>query len=247
MKNFFSLLLLLVFQYNTFGQTSKLFNIKEVIISDTLDKKKITNFQRESPNFFEDDNYIVRKSCSGEWGGTIWFKNKKTGIEYSCSATCPVIVNKWNGKYVVTNTLAHLSGFSEIIEIENPQSLQVFKLPEPRKKKGKRLIRYVGDDESKSTKGTQKLVDTIGILTLASFPYDGQLFYVITDFRKTFIAKIENKRFVTIDILSDKSIWTYDPEVTKTTDNHFVVFFHNEKVEGYLDIFNNSITLTRYR
>ena len=232
---------------NSFGQTKKLFAIKEVIISDSSQKKTAIDFKKETSNFFEDENYTVSKTCSGEWGGSIKFKSKKTGIVYSCSATCPVVVNKVDGKYIVTNTLAHLSGFSEVIEIDNPDSLSIFKLPVPRKKKGEIIMRYVGDDESKSTKGSKKLVDSIGLLILTSFPYDGQLFHIVTDFRKTFVAKIQNKKFVTINLLSNESIWTYNPEVIKTHNNHYIAFFNNEKVNGYLDIYDNEINLIRFK
>jgi len=140
-----------------------------------------------------------------------------------------------------------LIGFSQIIEIDKPKDLDIFKLPKPRQKKGKLIIRAIGDDESKSIKGTKVLLDTTGILTIASFPYNGQLYHIITDFHKTFIAKIENKKFVTIDTVSTQTLWTYDPEVIRTIDNHYLVFFDNDKAKGYLDLFENDIDLVRYK
>lgn len=225
---------------NGFGQDT--FIIKDVVGLDGLDQ---SNFKTNPNNIFEDSLYIVSKTCSGEWGGTIKFKNKKTGIEYSASSTCPIVVNKLNGKYYVTNTLAHLNGFSEILEISNPDLMTVFKLPKPRSKKGKAFVRYVGDDESKSTEGTKQLVDSIGVLTLASFSYNGQLYHIITDFKKTFLTKIENNKFVTIDTISDKSIWTYNPEVFIIGDEHIIVFSKNQEVEGILEINKNQITVRR--
>lgn len=225
---------------NCFGQDT--FIIKDVVEQDGFSK---SDFKLNPNNIFEDSLYIVSKTCSGEWGGTIKFKNKKTGIEYSASSTCPVVVNKLNGKYYITNTLAHLSGFSEILEISNPDLMTVFELPKPRSKKGKTIVRYVGDDESKSTNGTKQLVDSIGLLTLASFPYNGQLYHIVTDFKKTFLTKIENNRFVTIDTVSNKSIWTYDPEVFLKDNGHMIVLFKNQEVEGVLDIYENQITVRR--
>ncbi len=200
----------------------------------------------QAPIFFEDDQYLGSKTCSGEWGGTIKFKNKKTGIEYACSATCPVVVNKIDGKYIVTNTLAHIRGSSQVLEISNPSLLNVFKLPKFHKK-GNIIYRHVGDEESSSTQGAIQIVDSLGVLTLASFPYEGELYHVITDFHKTFIAKIENHRFVTVDTLSNKSFWTYDPEVIKNEGGHWFVFFTNSEIDGYLDIWNNCITLVQYK
>lgn len=235
-----SIILLNLFQITCNGQTNKQFVIKKFIDSNRV-LSMIKDVKVDKDNIFEDSVYIVSKSCSGEWGGTIKFKNKQTGIEYSAASTCPVVVNKLNNKYYITNTLAHMGGFSEILEISHPDSLEIFKLPKPRSKKGKTVIRYVGDDESKTTKGTRKLLDSIGILTLASFPYQEKLFHIVTNFEKTFLAKIENNKFVTIDAISDKDIRTYDPEVFKTKDNHFIVLFSNQDVKGYFDIFENKI------
>ena len=237
------LLLTLFLTTNCFGQDK--FVIKEIIGQNKLSEYNVQDIKINPNNIFEDSLYVVSKTCSGEWGGTIKFKNKKTGVEYSAASTCPIVVNKFNGKYYITNTLAHLSGFSEILEISNPDSMSIFKLPKPRAKKGKTIVRYVGDNETKSTKGTRQLVDSIGVLTLSSFPYDGQLYYIVTDFKKTYLTKIENHKFVTIDTISNKSIWTYDPEVFIKDNGHRITVFKNQEVKGVLDIYKNQITIIR--
>jgi hypothetical protein len=247
MRLFTANILILMISLSACGQNSQLFEIKETIINDSARIKKISDFEKIDSFFFQDDLYTVRKTCSGEWGGSVWFKNKKSGVEYSCNATCPVVINKFNGKYIVTCTLAHLSGSSEIIEIANPDSMDIFKLPEPRANKRKMIYRYVGDNESRSTKGIKQLTDSIGVLTIASFPYNGQLYHIVTDFRKTFLAQIENKKFVTIDTISNESLWTYDPEVIRTKDNHNIIFFTNEKVSGYIDLLDNKLNVIRYK
>jgi len=243
MKQALIIISLIIASLDISGQDNKLISFDTILISsDSLAKVK-SYYNGINSAFFEDDSYLVRSTCSGEWGGTIWFKNKKTGIEYSCSATCPVVVNKINGKYIVTCTLAHLSGSTEILEIENPDSMSIFRLPEPRQKKGKKLLRYVGDDESKSTIGAKKILDCVGVQTLASFPIDGKLYHVITNFHETFLSTIENQEFTTIDTLLKRSIWTYGPRVIKTPDNHYVVFFSNSKTNGYLDIIEDKIKI----
>ncbi len=237
--------LIIVFSTTCFGQNNDKFIIREFVNSDSLPKLDKSNFKVNRANIFEDNLYVVSKSCSGEWGGTIRFKNKSTGIEYSAASTCPVVVNKIYDKYYITNTLAHMRGSSEILEILNPDSLTVIEHPKPRNEKGKSIIRYVGDSETKSTRGTKQLVDSYGIMTLASFPYNGQLYHIITDSQKTLLASIENNKFATIDIVSDISIWTYNPEVFVTIDKHYIVFFENQESNGYLDIFENQVTVVR--
>lgn len=234
------ILLVLFWGTNLFGQDK--FIIKDIVgqygLNETINKVNPNNI-------FEDSLYIVSKTCRGEFGGTIKFKNKKTGIEYSATSTCPVVVNKLNGKYYITNTLDHMRGFSRILEISNPKLMSVFKLPKPRSKKGKIIIMSFGDDQSKSTKGTNKLVDSLGVLTLASFPYKGQLYHIVSDFKKTYLTKVENNRFITIDTVSDKNLWTSNPEVSRQQDGHMIIVFKNQEVEGILDIFENQIIVKR--
>ena len=247
MKNIILILFIVSFKLPCLGQNLNVFKIKEVFATDTINKKTADNFRRQNFNFFEDEKYIVRKTCSGEWGGTVWFKNKKTGIERGCAATCPVVINKLDGKYFVTATLNHLSGFSQVLEIDNPELLNTFKLPKPRAVVGKRIIRAVGDDESQSNKGSKILLDTTRVSILLSFSLNGQLYHVFTDYKKSYLGKIQSKKLVIIATVSQESVWSYDTQVIKTVDGHFIAFFKNENVDGYLDVFGNGLTITRYR
>jgi hypothetical protein len=244
MKLLYLIILLSVGYFNASAQSEELFKVQQTTISDSSQTK---DFKRTNSNFFEDENYVVRKTCSGEWGGSIIFKNKKTGTEYSCNATCPVVVNKIDGKYIVTNTLAHLIGSSGIIQIDNPDSMEVFKRFEPKWKKRGIIKRYVGDDKSRSAKGSKQILDTLRIMILASFPYEGELYHITTDFEKTYVSKVENKRLINLGLVCNESIWTYNPEVIRTIENHYVVYFSNETIKGYLDIFENQIGLMRIK
>jgi hypothetical protein len=124
--------------------------------------------------------------------------------------------------------------------------MQVFKQFEPKQKKKGIIIRYVGDNESRSTKGSTQLLDTTRIMILATFPYKGELYHITTDFEKTYISKIENKKLINIGLVCNESIWTYNPEVIQTIENHYIVFFSNETLKGYLDIYDNQIRLIKF-
>jgi hypothetical protein len=245
--NKYFILITLTFSLNCLGQNDKIFVIKEYIKNDSLIYRDKNDFKFNQENIYEDQLYLVSKTCSGEWGGTVKFKNKKTNVEYSASATCTVAVNKLNDKYYVTNSLAHLDGFSEVLEIKNPALLTVIKKTKRRKKKGKMIIMDIGSNESKTKKGTKQLIDSVGVLTLASFPFKGQLYHIVTDYKNTFLAKIDNNKFVKIDTVSNESIWSDNPEVFITTDKHLVVFFENEDVKGYFDIIDNQINIIRQK
>jgi len=229
------------------GQNNELFKVKVFSITDKSEMKSVKDFHKIDSIFFEDNYYKVTKSCSGEWGGTIRFEDKSTGIEYECQSTCPVVVNKYNGKYIVTNTLAHLSGSSEILEIENPKNMIV--VARKKEEENKDTIIFVSAEESecRSKVGSKTLIDSIGVMTLATFPYNSKLYNIVTDFEKTYITEILNNKFKNVQLLSDISIWTYGPEVVRTKDNHSIIFFSNEKANGYLDIFENRLKLYLYK
>ena len=237
-------LFLILYSWQCLAQTNDKFIIKEYWL-DSISEKGKSYFNVDNNIIYEDSLYTVSRSCSGEWGGTIKFKNRKTGIEYSAASTCPVIVNKLNGRYYVTNSLAHLRCFSEVLEITNPEKMSVFKLPKPRKKKGKFILRYIGDTESQSTKGTKRLVDTVGLMTLVSFPYRGQLYHVMTTYERTLLTTIVNNRLVTVDTVCDQPLWNSYPTILYTKDKHLDIYFEDRQTKGYLEIFDNQIKIVR--
>jgi hypothetical protein len=201
-------------------------------IKDSVPYISKSFYTKQQSIFFEDEDYVVSKTCSGEWGGSIWFKNKETGIIYSCEATCPVAINKIDGNYFVSNSLAHLAGFSELIEIEDPKAMELFVLPKPRKITGKMIYRYIGDDESKSKEGVKEIWKAYNVLALTSFQYKGKLYHIIGDKDyKTYVSTIENGEMVNIQLISDKRIWDYNPSqrtfatcARTDTQNQFLVF-----------------------
>ncbi|MDO7847394.1 hypothetical protein Q5H92_13575 [Hymenobacter sp. M29] len=223
------------------GQDSGLFKI-EVVTAKHSDRKSVRDFKRASPAFYEDESFTVTKSCAGEFGGSLIFKEKATGLLYGCEATCPVILNKLNGQYIATTTLSHMIGFSKILAIDNPRALPILK--PSGKQRGAALMPPPSSREPGH--GVKTLVDTIHVLALGSFPYQGQLYHVVTDFKKTFLAKVSRGKFVTIAPIADFSIRTSDPEMVRTDNGHYVLFYRNREENGYLDVHENAITVFRY-
>lgn len=50
---------------------------------------------------FEDGNYQVTCNCKGEFGSTIYFKNRLTGISDSVNSGCPYLVNRLGDSYFI--------------------------------------------------------------------------------------------------------------------------------------------------
>jgi len=211
--------------------TISCFGQENFVINELVKPKKYkylnkSNIKVNRNIIYEDSIYVVSKTCNGEFGGKVIFKSKKTGIEYFTESTCPLVVHKLNNKYYVTSTLLHLTGSSSVIEICDPEK--------------------IGGD-SIYLKGIKIIASIIGTTTLSSFPYKGELYHIMADYDKTYLAKIENNKYVTIDTVSNKSIRTYNPRVFVTDNGHFITFFNYRDVEGYIDIFENQITVVRKR
>ena len=231
----------ILFSISSCGQPSEAqFIVSEAVLTDEL-KQEIEVLKKRASLLYEDEDYSVRGTCSGEWGGSIWFKNKKTGIEYSSEATCPVSVNKLNGTYYVTASLGHMSGSCEVLEITQPDSMEVFRMPQPRKKHGKKTLYYVGDTESKSTRGIRKIVDKFDMLVLGSFVFQGELFHIVTDDNKTYVATIRGQEFSELKIITTENIFTYDQTVVRTSKRHLMIPIKG----GYLDVFENQIVILK--
>ncbi len=76
MKRSIIIIFLILFSL-TNCQDKNTFDIQEVLIEKKFSKRKKSNSTEKETFFYEDKEYLVTKTCRGEWGGSIWFKNKK--------------------------------------------------------------------------------------------------------------------------------------------------------------------------
>src|SRR5690606_24452109 len=123
MNNCF-LFLLLFFPLVIFSQ-AKIFNVETIETNASYKENGYYKLEHYTPYFFEDENYIVTSECRGEFGGEIYFKNKKTNVTTIGLATCPVIINKLENAYYLTTSLLHGTGFFKFSEISDPDQLTV--------------------------------------------------------------------------------------------------------------------------
>lgn len=211
-------------------------------IVDELKKLEFKDAATYYGLLYKDEKYEVRKSCSGEWGGTIYFKDRKSGLIYYAIATCPVSVNKINGKYYISNSLNHLFGHSYILEISNPESMELaekipLNLPDVINRQYK----------AKSNQGTKTLVDSSGVIIVASFVYNQKLYSVLSsnDGKQTTISELKDRKFQTVLKLPEKLFYS-EPIIAKKADNNLSLYFQNPK-SGILHIRDSKIELIYYQ
>jgi hypothetical protein len=151
--------------------------------------KYVADFKQiERRNFsrYQDSSYKVFATCNGEWGGTIFFKDLQTEEVYEASSTCPIVINKINGDYYVTNYMGHMIGFAGVLKIPDPRKLH------------KSEFNFDTHQGSQYHEGVVTLLDTMDFYIPTSFVVNGELRHLYSDEIGTYIGKIENGKVIPI-------------------------------------------------
>lgn len=216
-------------QYN--GQSEFCFD------SNNLKWKEI---QQSDDKVYEDANFYVTFLDFGEWGGTIWFRDKKTGIEYETASSRPII-NKINNCYYITTDY-------HVREIENPFALKRCKPGDYYKLvKTKDLID--GFKGSDSEVGTILLyesaytMDKKNIRISTSFVSNEQLYHICVSDQKTFLAKISEGKMKVIKVLGN-DMEVYKDSPISGNEKQFLKFYtSNSSKFGFIEVSSKEISI----
>lgn len=219
---------------------------KEYYLNSELKWQPLSKTLKPNP-FFEDDKFTVSSCCAGEWGGAVYFTNKKSNRVYSCPATCATIINKIGEIYFLTNTLEHISGSTKILKIEDPTKLYEL-TADSLKNHCNWWTKFVTWEDyfagmKKFEIGTQKIFDTIGVLTLTSFVFNNNLYHINSDRNKTFISKIQGDSLLILDSIFNKRLWSYAPEKYGKMQ---LSSFYNQEISGFLTINGDRISIITF-
>lgn len=140
------------------------------------------------PKLFEDSNYISYCDCRGEWGGNVYFYNKRTMKINSTGATCANSIIKKNSEYLVLSHLGHGFGFSKLIAISNPDQLGLNKI--------------------------KTIFDSQNIQFFSSFLLQGRTIYLVHWKDITFLAELKEYTLQIINPLFNKELYTHRPVTT---------------------------------
>lgn len=135
---------------------------------------------------YQDDFFDIYADCNGEWGGTIFFRDRKTDESFEASSTCPVVINKIGNDYYVTNFMGHMIGFSSVIKISDPRKLE------------KSSLNFKNKQGSTFSKGVEVLLNEMDFYIPTSFVVDNKLFHLYSDGKGTYIGKIENGKYIPV-------------------------------------------------
>jgi hypothetical protein len=160
-------------------------------------------FKYQLPDFVDSTYYIY--SCGvGEFGGSVFFLNKKTNKTYSYPATSVQQVLKFKDNYVVSSFLAHLSGLSDFLFIKDPT--QLYELKDEKQKTHcnwyvEDTIKGIKQFDTNTPPGVRYYSDSFTTRTLATFPYKNGLYSIYSTDSATILAKHENNALSAADTL----------------------------------------------
>jgi hypothetical protein len=154
---------------------------------------------------YENNDYLAYCDCHGEWGGTVYFYNRKTEETYFTEATCANSIIESKNGFQVLSHLGHMMGTADLKLIKDPTKLTNLK--------GFKSTTFNGSalGYADSTKQDVKLFDYWGLQIFSSFRLSGQTYYIIYFQDRTFLATIENNNITIVDPLFNSDLYTHDP------------------------------------
>lgn len=185
--------------------------------------------------YFTDSSYYVYACSAGEWGGAVFFWNKKTNRTYSYPATAVQQVFKFNDEYVVSSFLAHLSGISDYLFIQDPTKL--YEITDENQKtfcnwymevdsiKNKKLF------DSITPPGVWYYSDRFTTRTLTTFPYKNEMYSIYCTDSVTILAKFQNRKLVPVDTLLNHRL-TFSNAKTHLKPNQIVTAYQATWAQG---------------
>ena len=219
----------------------------------TLSVEDKTNFMSNELNYpiYEDDQFVVKSCSRGEFGGAVYFNDKKSGKTYSCEATSIISVNKIVGSYYVTSSLPHGSGFTKVIKIDDPRNLYEIKKKsqlvdcgwydiysnDPRNEEIKHPLGY--------DKGFKILIDTMDIMIIGAFVSKDHLYHIFSDTKNTYLGYFDNKKPIILDTIINKVSWYGSVRDIQNNSNLFPI--NSRYLNGVILKEGNKIKLIEFK
>lgn len=200
---------------------------------------------------YEDDEFVVHSCCKGEFGGAVYFHDKRSGKVYSCESTCLVGISKVDGAFIITSTLPHFTGHSTINKIADPRKLYEIKSENelvdcdwyniyPETKDNFEITNPKGYNN-----GVEALLDTFDILILGSFKYEDHPYYIYSDMKKSYLGYLSSGKLITIDTIYPKPMWYGDVRDLMHSRNMFP--FRNRYAKGVVFVEGNKIRIMEFK
>ncbi|MBK8443719.1 MAG: hypothetical protein IPL35_10050 [Sphingobacteriales bacterium] len=173
--------------------------------------------------YYSDDQFLVYGYCQGEFGGALMFQARESKDSiYYLECTCPVMIDKRDDGYYITESLAHIDGFGKVQCLKYPKELVNVHIDSLRTEW--KVKKYPDLTEHEIWKKLENqgtvLIDTIGLTFSMFFPYDNENYLIFSDYQNTYLGLLTTNSLKTVDTLLNLPTWTYNDAL-------------NDKINGY--------------
>lgn len=206
--------------------------IQNSIINDSL---TYTDGTIAARLFYEDKEYKVFTACQGEFGGSIYFQEKRNKNSiYYLESVCPVMIQKRNDGYYILESLAHMYGSGRISFIESPKKLIHVNLKNlTRDWKSKRfpdLSYYEIYDTLQHQSKT--IINRYGLTFDMMFQYKEKNYSIYSENGITMLSQIKKDTIVPIDTLFYFDAYRIRDNYKFKTNNylHYEFFNHSSSI-----------------
>lgn len=193
---------------------------------------------------FENSDFYVYSVSLGEFGGSLYFENKKSSEITSLPCRNAVSLEKNGEEYFIVSYLAHMFGHSNVFRIKNPSEL--YRLPDSLNNMAN-WWRYYPNlvDELK----IDNSIDTIDynreeILVFNAFKNGSKIFFMTFECDSlncyTYLKKLENGNMVKVDSLAGIKPRA---NVTKKNNDEYIIDLF--RPNGFMIIKEDTIKVIR--
>lgn len=225
------------------------------IVRDTGSTNK-QNYMYHEKNIpiYEDEEFKVSSCCRGEFGGAVFFYDKKSKRTYSCPSTCLQGIQKINDSYFITSSLAGY--FASVVKIDNPRELYEIQnesqlndcswydiYPEEGETKhpdGSHVKHPNGYD-----RGFETIVDTFEVAILGSFELENHLYWIYSDEQNAYVGYAEDKRLKTIDTIYNKRMYLH--EIRDLKHNSNIIPIRSGEMKGLIILEGKKIRIVEFK
>ena len=177
---------------------------------------------------FEDERFVCTMDCQGEFGGYIYFFDRKTQRTHYTNATCATTVWKEAGQYHLLSSLAHMYGSAGSAIIAAPD-----KLPLVTQKLDPTRDWQYHFATSKPNRAVKSVFHYNGLTISGSFQWHSQTLYIVNRYPVTFLANIIDNSIYIVDPLFVKYLSPNNTITNAFAPNSALVNFSHYESRKY--------------
>ena len=168
----------------------------------------------------------------GEFGGSLMFQDKGSRDSiYYLECTCPVMIDKRDDGYYVTESLAHLAGSGKVQFFKSPKELVKVHLDSLGKEWKIKKYPHLSEHEvlSKLENQGTVLIDTFGLTFNIFFPYENENYLIYSDYKNTYVGLVTTDCLRTVDTLLNLPTWRYNDPLNDKTSGYYHYNFQGRR------------------